>query len=85
MKREKKDYIILEDMEFGWNSQKIKKFDQYWNDGVSLWDIARIFEKDPDEISLVAMDRLRNEAISERKGGAFGRRLHERNKILGFA
>lgn len=70
-------YIALEDMDFTWNEDEVLEFDRMWNEGLSLYDIARAFDRDPDEVALLVMDRVRSGYIRKRKNGIWGRRKHE--------
>lgn len=67
-------YTALEDLDFHWDLKEVLEFDHMWNEGLSLWDIARAFGRDPDEVAILAMDRIRQGAIQMRPGGAFGNR-----------
>lgn len=78
----RRSYIVLQDMEFGYTPEEIEEFDELWNAGISLWDIAKRFKRDPDEMVLVVLDRIRKGALGKRKGGLFGDRVEEMNKII---
>lgn len=71
------DYHALDDgiFEHGWRSSEVEEFDYLYNEGYSLWDIARYFKRDPDEVAVLMMDRIRRGKIQKRETGAFGRKL----------
>ncbi|MFB6364503.1 hypothetical protein ACFCP7_10615 [Paenibacillus elgii] len=68
-------YIACNDLDFDWRESEVASFEQAWNDGLSIKEIAKAFNRDPDEVAILAMDRCRCGAISERPGGAWGRRM----------
>ncbi|GAB7387398.1 hypothetical protein BSNK01_12340 [Bacillaceae bacterium] len=68
-------YVACEDMDFVWDERDVEEFDRMWQEGFSIWDIARAFNRDPDEVALLAMDRARKRKIKKRKNGVFGRRM----------
>ena len=72
-------YLALEDVEidFVWDESDVLDFDKAWQDGLSLWDIARAFDRDPDEVLLLALDRIRKGFINKRKNGVYGNRMRE--------
>jgi len=65
-------YIALEDLDFIWRTSQVREFDQLWRAGWSLYYISDHFRRDPDEVVLLSMDRIRKNFIHERKGGVFG-------------
>ncbi|MFV9511819.1 hypothetical protein [Tepidibacillus sp. LV47] len=52
--------------------------DKLWNEGWSVWDIAKAFNRDPDEVAILIIDRVRNGFIQKRPGGAYGKRNYIR-------
>jgi hypothetical protein len=65
-------YIALEDLNFIWDLRDVRELDEMWRRGFSLQYMAEYFERDPDEVALLLMDRLRRGRIRPRKGGIFG-------------
>ena len=43
-----------------------------WSSGVSIYDMARSFNRDPDEVVVLIIDRARQGKIKPRKGGVLG-------------
>lgn len=68
-------YTACEDLEFQWDLREVENFDKMWNEGLSVWDMARAFGRDPDEVTILVMDRIRQGKIAERPGGVWGRRM----------
>ena len=67
-------HIALEDLNFKWNVRDVQEFRRMWEEGLSIWDIARAFDRDPDEVVLLIMDQSRKGDIKPRKNGIWGRR-----------
>lgn len=72
--RRKNIYLACEDMDFVWSDQQVALFDRMWEQGLSVWEIAEQFKRDPDDVAILAIDRARQEFIEPREGGAYGRR-----------
>lgn len=68
-------YIACEDMDFVWADQDLEVFRKMWREGLCITDIARAFDRDPDDIGLLVMDQKRKGYIKDRPGGAWGRRM----------
>jgi hypothetical protein len=71
-------YVALEDMNFIWDARDVEQFDHMWREGLSLIDIARALDRDPDEVALLVMDRARKGRVQSRRGGIFGNRRSNR-------
>lgn len=69
-----KIYVCLESMDFVWDERDVLEFDRMWSEGLCIFDIARAFQRDPDEVAILVMDRARKGFIQERPGGWMGRR-----------
>jgi len=67
-------YIALEDLDFSWDEADIPQVRHMWKKGLSIWDIARAFDRDPDEVAILIMDLIRKSQIRPRPRGAYGRR-----------
>lgn len=67
-----KVYIACETLDFIWDEKDIKQIDQLWRDGYSIWDIAEQFDRDPDELLILLIDRAKRGRIKPRKGGVLG-------------
>ncbi|WP_052807137.1 hypothetical protein [Risungbinella massiliensis] len=74
-KSSRKVYIALEELNFFWDEREIEDFRKMWSAGFSILDIARMFDRDPDEVLILAIDQGKQELIEPRKGGVFGRRM----------
>lgn len=66
-------YVVLEDLDFVWDEADIPKVEEMWREGLSVWEIAKVFDRDPDEVALLIMDRARQGTIRKRKWGAYAR------------
>lgn len=74
----RKIYIALEELDFVWDENDVTAFDRMWEMG---WDCSRIaeeLERDPDEVAILAMDRIRQNRIHPRHGGWFGTKREEK-------
>ena len=65
-------YIACEDMDFVWKKHQVVLFEEMWNRGMPLKDIAKMLRRSVDEVFVLALDRARAGAIQKRKGGIFG-------------
>jgi hypothetical protein len=68
-------YLACENLDFVWDERDVVAFDHMWNEGFSIWDIAKAFDRDPDEVVILAIDRVKRGNIQKRKGGVWGRRM----------
>lgn len=73
-KQSRKVYLALEDLDFCWDEKEIEDFRKMWDAGFSILDIAAAFDRDPDEVLILAIDQGKHEKIQPRQGGVFGRR-----------
>jgi hypothetical protein len=60
-------------MDFNWDERDVLAVNHMWEDGLSIWDIARSFDRDPDEVLLLIVDQIRQGKIHRRPGGLLGR------------
>lgn len=67
-------YIALEELDFIWCESEIPDIERLWNEGFSIWEIGQACDRDPDEVLILIMDRVRKGAIGNRPGGVMGRR-----------
>lgn len=74
-KKRNEIYTACENWDFHWDLKDIRVFDRMWIEGMDLEDIAKAFERDIDEVALLAMDRKKQGKIEQRKNGIFGRRM----------
>lgn len=65
-------YVVGEDLNLLMPMEDVRRFDRLWKDGVNVLDIARELDKDPDEIAILVIDRIRKGNISQRANGAWG-------------
>lgn len=73
MKNKRKNvYIALEELNFNWDREQVEEFDQCWNDGYSIIELADYFKRTQEEIGLLIIDRSLKDKIKPRKGGLFG-------------
>jgi len=78
--KRRKIYIALDDLDFDffWDEAEIPDIERMWNAGFSIWDIAKACMRDPDEVLILIMDRIRKGFIEPRPGGAYGKRRDKR-------
>lgn len=65
-------YIALEEMNFFWKESQVKEFDQLWREGWSIYYISDHFNRDPDEVLLLYLDRIKKGYIYKRRNGILG-------------
>ncbi|MDD9312674.1 hypothetical protein PUS82_15470 [Cytobacillus firmus] len=65
----KKRVIVLEELNFLWDAPELAEVTDMWMQGEGIQDIAKYFDRDPDEIILALMHLARSDRISQRKGG----------------
>jgi hypothetical protein len=65
-------YIACEDMDFVWKEHQVVLFEEMWNRGMHIKDIAKMLRRPVDEVFILALDRARAGAIAKREGGIFG-------------
>ncbi|MEE4561589.1 helix-turn-helix domain containing protein [Paenibacillus polymyxa] len=65
-------YLACEEMDFTWDQNQVQKFDEMWTSGISLLQIGKELGRDPDEVMMLAVDRIKKRCIGKRPGGALG-------------
>lgn len=65
-------YIACEQMNFIWSLPDVWAIDDMWRKGVSLVEMAQKIDRDPDEVFILLMDRIRTNKLHARPGGMFG-------------
>ncbi len=65
-------YTPLENLKWGWTVGEVAEFDYLWKEGHAITDIASYFNREVDEIAIIAFDRARMDKIKPRKNGIFG-------------
>lgn len=70
-------YIACSDLLLDWLPSVVKEIDKLWNMGWDLWDIAKLYNRDPDEVAILIIDRVRKGFIKKRPGGVYGRRVKD--------
>lgn len=71
----KKVIVALEDLDFIWCENEAKEAAKMWRKGIPLDLIASNFGRDEDEVAVLLMHLARQNRISKREGGAYGREL----------
>jgi hypothetical protein len=73
-KRSQALYMALDDddINFFWDEKEVMAFDELWKNGTNILDIAEFFNRDPDEVMILGIDRARKGFIGKRKGGIVG-------------
>ena len=51
-------YIACDQFDFDWTIWAVSRFDQYWKDGKTLQEIARIFQRSEIELLFLYLDRV---------------------------
>jgi hypothetical protein len=69
----RKPYVALEDIDLIFDERILPDVIQMWEGGLSINDIAKAYNRDPDEIACLIMSLAREGRIKPRKGGAYGK------------
>lgn len=64
--------LILEDLDFFWESKDIKTVKKLWNKGKGIKEKADAVKREGDEVFLLLLDLSRKEKIDGRKNGILG-------------
>lgn len=72
MARERKE-IILEELDFGWTRREKNLAKDMWNEGKPIDEMARIFNRKPDEVFMLLFELARKGRIQERPGWIYGK------------
>jgi len=70
--KRQKVYIACETLDFIWDEKDVEVIERMWSSGLSIYDMARSFNRDPDEVVVLIIDRSRRGSIKPRKGGVLG-------------
>lgn len=65
-------YTACEDCDFIWTTQQLEYFRRQWNAGVGIQQIAEYFDRDADELIILAIDQARQGEIQPRIGALLG-------------
>lgn len=52
-------YVACEEVDMIWDEKDVSAFDDMWNQGLDIFVIADSFDRDPDEVVLLVLDRAR--------------------------
>ncbi|USK72698.1 hypothetical protein [Peribacillus asahii] len=80
-------YTALEEIDFLWEPDEIKRFEQLWNDGVDIIELSIMLNRSEVEVAILIMDRHMQGGITEREFGVFGgkcvgRKLRKPRKVV---
>lgn len=64
--------IILDGLDFQWDTKDIKKVNRLWKKGTALIDIAESVKRSPEETFLLLMDQARKGKIEQRENYIWG-------------
>lgn len=70
--RQPQVYIALQEYRFDWTRNEVMKFIEMWNEGKSIWDLAKRFRRSKIECAVLIMDLAEKGEIKPRKTGLFG-------------
>lgn len=84
MKSRLQIYVALEDLDFTWcERREIPVVEEMWKNGAPIWEIAEEVGRDPDEVAILIMDRVRKRFLRPRPGGVFGSEWKRRRERAG--
>lgn len=85
MPHKSKRYIMFDfdEINLDITYKSLQRFDEMWNEGCSIAEIAFRLQRTQAEMQLLAIDRFMSKAISPRKGSMEGTKpwCHPNNKI----
>lgn len=64
--------IALDDLDFSWLPDEVKKVRKLWTFGWHIADIAKQMKRDQDEVAVLIMHLARKGKIQNRKRGVLG-------------
>jgi hypothetical protein len=64
--------VILEDMDFIWDTKDIEKAKLLWKEGLSLKSMSRAFKRESTEVFMLLVHLDRQGKIEPRKGYIWG-------------
>lgn len=64
--------IILDGLDFQWDTKEITKVNRLWKKGTALIDIAESVKRSPEETFLLLMDQARKGKIQRRENYIWG-------------
>ena len=64
--------IILDGLDFQWDTKEITKVNRLWKKGTALIDIAESVKRSPEETFLLLMDQARKGKIEQRENYVWG-------------
>lgn len=62
-------YVACEEVDMIWDEKDVLAFDVMWNQGLDIFVIADAFDRDPDEVVLLVLDRARKGHIQTKHPG----------------
>lgn len=65
-------YTALEEINFFWEPEEIKRFEQLWEDGVDIIELSFMLNRSEVEVAILIMDRHIQGGIRGREFGVFG-------------
>ncbi|SET00980.1 hypothetical protein SAMN05421676_102334 [Salinibacillus kushneri] len=65
-------YIAHDERSLDWKPAELNEFEELWNSGEPLHDIAKKLNRPQIEIALIILDRADKGHINPREGGVFG-------------
>lgn len=77
-------YTALEELDFTWSMDEVLEFEEMWNQGVSLVDIAEYFGRTHEEVAVLVMDRALKGKIKPRESGIWGREERAKKSRKGY-
>jgi hypothetical protein len=72
VKDSKNLYTVLEELDFHWDWEDVREFEQMWRKGFSIAYMEEWFGRPKLEIALLVMDRELNGRLKPREGGLYG-------------
>ncbi|GAA0491085.1 hypothetical protein GCM10008986_16430 [Salinibacillus aidingensis] len=65
-------YIAHDERNLDWWPDELERFRNLWNEGKSIFEMARLLKRPQVEIAIIILDQAEEGFIEQREGGIFG-------------
>lgn len=66
-------YVCCEGFDFLWDRKDIYRFREFWEQGLSVFEMAEVFNRKPEEVLFLIIDQSSINAIGDRSRGIWGK------------
>lgn len=65
-------FIDSETVSFAWDESNVERFLDFWNEGISVKEIAKRFNRNPIDVVILLLEMGEEERLEQRPTGIFG-------------